>query len=555
MINILKPIIDQKNLNKRYLRYMVLRVFIVTVMLGLSTSIQFKSESLPEVSLSLIFFILITHYILSFAFYCLFIKNQEITINIYLQIITDTLLISLLVYVTGGVGSIYPILYHMVIIYAALFLSPRGSFIAASISSLFYGFMTLGEYFQWIHPIFSESLEYQISMGSVFSKSVTYIGSFYVVALLVNVIVEQEKVTRLLLAKKSSDFDKLDSLHRSIVESIDLGIVTIDLDTNIKSINRTGEQMMGKKFDDIHNKNLKSIFPIFYNAFTQRKKGYLQKFETESTLTTDQNETIIHLSISSLLDWKNNKIGEIFIFRDITAVKEIEKQAEESKRLALIGEMAAGLAHEVRNPLASLSGSIQLLRNNLELNETNERLMQIILRGRNQLENLVKDFLLLSRQGPEKKEEIFLPVLIEEIIESIKYGPDWNDQIKVTHHWNGRRVIYGNKLEIKEVIWNLIMNAIQSMPNGGIINTKIQTIHVKSIPYVALQITDTGIGIETDNLHKIFTPFYTSKERGTGLGLAIVNRITESHAGKLSVKSTKGKGTCFTVLFPDETLE
>ncbi len=265
-----------------------------------------------------------------------------------------------------------------------------------------------------------------------------------------------------------------------------------------------------------------------------------------------QNKNIVlGFSISSLIDSKDEKIGDIVIFQDLTARKEMEKEIERSKRFALIGEMAAGLAHELRNPLVSLCGSIQMLQKDLELDETNERLMQIVLRGRDQLENLVKNFLLLARPNPDDREEINIKDIIDDVLESLRHSPDWHENFKVVMELCDQTSIYGNVTEIRQALWNLVLNAVQSMSDSGRlkIETKPIILH-NGNGYLDIRISDTGCGIEEDDYNKVFEPFYTTKERGTGLGLAIVNRIVESHGGKIKVESELKKGTSCILLLP-----
>jgi len=534
---------------KRVTRLLFCRVLIVTFMLGLATFIQLKAKSLSENSLSWIYAIIIAHYLFSFIFLMLLKKTKNISVNIYLQLFTDNILITLLVYASGGSSSIYSILYHMVIIYSALFLNLRGSIISASISSILYGLLLNFEYYQLIYPMYTPHTETSITAGHTFASLFIYIVSFYTVAFLISVVVEKEKFTRRLLTRKASEFNKLDLLHRRIIESVDLGIITIDLSGRIQSMNYAAQTMIGTKPEAIINQPLKNALSFISDACMDAIHANDQT-EIEIPLVSNDTEKILGISETPLLDRKQIKIGEIIIIRDITQIKEMELETHKSKQLALIGEMAAGLAHEIRNPLASLSGSIQLLQKNLPLDHKTQRLMNIVLRGRRQLENLVKDFLLLSRSNPRRMDDIHICDLIHDTLESIKHASAWNEQIRIRNTCDVDRVLKGNQTEIKEVIWNLTLNAVQSMPDGGMLMIKSHEIDIKDTRYVSIQISDTGCGIANDAIQDIFTPFYTTKERGTGLGLAIVNRITESHGGKLSIKSTVDKGSRFTILLP-----
>ena len=261
---------------------------------------------------------------------------------------------------------------------------------------------------------------------------------------------------------------------------------------------------------------------------------------------------ILGCSVSPLVDGNREKIGNILIFQDLTVIKEMEGQIEKNKQLAFVGEMAAGLAHEIRNPLASISGPIQMLSKDLKLDETDRRLMQIILRGKDRLEGFVKDFLLLARPKQSERKDIDVKAIIDDALKSLRFSTEWHEHIEVNKNLCNQTNIYGNKAEIRQVIWNLILNAVQAMPEKGILKIETRQVFNNKKKYLEILISDTGCGIEEKNQDKVFEPFYTTKEKGTGLGMAIVNRIVESHMGKVRIKSKPGKGTDCIVLLPQE---
>ncbi|MEA3414822.1 MAG: ATP-binding protein [Thermodesulfobacteriota bacterium] len=534
---------EDNSLERRLRWLMFFRVVIVTFLLGIATFIRIKGTELSlHAALAPTYSIIALTYLFSFA--CLFIPKiiKNIRTNIYLQSLLDILLITGLVYVTGGIESIYSVLYPLVIIYSALFLAGRGGLISASACGIFYGLLLDLEYYGFIQPAYTLGYDYDFDAGYVFSRIFIHIVSFYIIALLTSYAARQEKKTRELLAEKESAFDQLDLLHKSIIESVDTGILTVDLHGNIKSFNTGAEKITGFLRFKIINKKIDDVFSVLsriLNKEDQWKHG--GRFEAADS------GKILGCSVSPLVDGNREKIGNILIFQDLTLIKRMEHQIEKNKQLAFVGEMAAGFAHEIRNPLASISGPIQMLSKDLRLDQTDRKLMQIILRGKDRLEGFVKDFLLLARPKQSERKDIDIKVIIDDVLESLRFSPEWSEDIEVIRNLCDQTGIYGNKAEIRQVIWNLALNAIQAMPDGG--RLKIETTPDEK-KYLEILISDNGCGIEEKNQDRVFEPFYTTKEIGTGLGMAIVNRIVKSHTGKIRIKSKLGKGTDCMVLLP-----
>ncbi|MCD4787312.1 MAG: PAS domain S-box protein, partial [Desulfobacterales bacterium] len=538
--------LKDNSLDKRLRWLIFFRVIIATFLLGITTFIRIKeTEASLQATLTPVYFIIALIYLFSFA--CLFIPKiiKNIRLNIYIQSLSDVSLITGLVYVTGGIESIYSVLYPLVIIYSTLFLAGRGGLISASAGSIFYGLLLNLEYYGLIQPIYTWDYDYNYEAGYIFSRIFIHIISFYIVALLTSFAAKQEKMARDLLEEKESAFDQLDLLHKSIIESVDSGILTIDLNGNIKSFNKGAEKITGFLRSEIINKKLSDVFPVLssvLNKENQWKQG--NRFEVVGS------GNILGCSVTPLVDSNRKKIGNTLIFQDLTVIKEMERKIERNKRLAFVGEMAAGLAHEIRNPLASISGPIQMLSKDLRLDETDRKLMQIILRGKDRLDGFVKDFLLLARPKPSERMDINVEVIIDDLLESLRFSHEWREDIEVIKNLCNQTSIYGNKAEIRQVIWNMISNAVQAMPEGGKLKIETSEVFNDTKEYLEIRISDNGCGIEEKNQDKVFEPFYTTKKNGTGLGLAIVNRIVESHMGKIRIKSKPGKGTDCIVLLP-----
>ena len=228
--------------------------------------------------------------------------------------------------------------------------------------------------------------------------------------------------------------------------------------------------------------------------------------------------------------------------------------------MATIGQFAAGIAHEIRNPLTSLSGSIQVLKGELELKGTNRHLMDIILRESERLNNLITDFLLFAQPPKISKEKMDIGQVIDETLQLFKNSPGHNRAIKIVKELKREIFVLGDQYQLKQLFWNLFINAAQIMPNGGELKVKLETANAagtsgrfqggkgrEMTPFAKISVSDTGNGINPDEKEKIFEPFFTTKEGGTGLGLAIVHRIVENHDGFISVNSQRNKRTTFEI--------
>lgn len=529
------------------------RVGIISFLLGVAAFIQVKgTESLSSASLLSLYSIIGITYALSIFYALLYKRIRNIEVNINVQSLCDVLLITMLVYVTGGIESMYSPFYFLVIIYTVIFVGQRSGIIIASVSSILYGLLLDLEFYRVIHPLYNVTHPYSFTAGYVFSRIFIYIVSFYIIALLASFIVEREKKTRILLSEKVSAFDQLDLLHRSIIESVESGIMTTDLNGAIRSFNRAAEKITGYRFHEVKDKHVDEIFPGISDTMEKRQHD-IKRVELNVSSREGKPMTV-GFSLSSLKQSREEDIGQIWIFQDLTAIKAMQVEVEKSKRLALIGEMSAVLAHELRNPLASISGSIQILQQDLALDGTDKRLMDIVLRGKDQIENLVRDFLLMARPNPGVRDVIDIREIICDAIETARFDPDWNDDITIEQTWCDHTRINGNKTEIRQALWNIILNAFQAMPDGGrlgietdITNTDMGSAHLKIV------IEDTGSGVKPEVMDKILEPFYTTKEKGTGLGLAVVNRVIESHQGRFLIESETNRGTRCTIFLPTES--
>lgn len=539
----------------------VARMAVLFILLALTVFMNSRMEEpLPAESQQLFYRIITIAFFLSLIYFILIRKIRRLAFHVYVQALFDVCLVTGLVHVTGGIRSVYPVFYPLIIIYSVTFLGLRGGVAVASVSSICYGLFVNLEFYGFINPLQLQSeaitpdarLDYS---GYVFFRVLIHILSFYLITFLASFVVRQETRTRKLLLEKEHAFAELDSLHQSIVESVNAGILTVDLHGRIKSFNRAAEEIMGCLAADVVEKDIYAVMPEYKNIADMvipNGDNDAKKKRAEIIIQGKEGrQTILGCALSALKRSDGAIIGNILIFQDITNIKEIERAYEESRKMAFIGEMAAVLAHEIRNPLASISGSIQVLKKSLKLDSVDERLLQIILRGKDQLESFIKDFLVLARPTIGVYEEVDISALLDDILESAKYGSSWHDGIEVEAAYPKQVLLLANRTEIRQLLGNLVLNALQAMPDGGKMGITVKmTTDPGNRRWAEIRVSDQGQGIEEKAMKTIFEPFFTTKEQGTGLGLAIVNRIVAVYGGTIKVDSVVGQGTVFTVIIP-----
>ncbi len=545
---------DQVERNTRWIVFS--RIIVVSFFLGVTIFIQFRAmRQLPEELLWGSYVLISAIYI--FSVMCLILPRiiRDFRQNIVIQSVSDVVFVAGIVAVTGGIDSVYSVLYSLVIIYSTLFMGRRGGLFIAALCSLSYVTLVNLDFSGIFEFLYDEgiALKSDLSRGYILTRVITHVASFIGIALLTSFVVEQERKTKRQLAEKTSAFDRLDLLHRSIIESVDTGILTVNLEGHIRSFNRAAEEISGHTYGEVVNRSIEEVFPgasTLINRAESEERMRLRR-RLEIVIRKKSGESmVLGLSESPLYE-RGVKIGSILIFQNLTAVKEMERESEKNKQFAFVGQMAAGLAHELRTPLQSISGSIQILRRDLNLEPTDERLMQVILRAKDQMESLVKNFLLMARSNQGKKTETDVGRLVEEVMESLTYGTDWNPRVEVHKSLGEYLFVVGDPAEIRQILWNLMINAMQAMPGGGTLSVTVSRDTLDDrMPAVRIEISDTGCGIEPGQLEKIWEPFYTTKERGSGLGLAIVRRIVETHGGAVAVMSDARQGTRFSIRLP-----
>jgi two-component system sensor histidine kinase PilS (NtrC family) len=559
--------IDQKTM-KTIKGLMLCRIIILTLLLAIAFLFQLSEKKLFFIPLTNSFYYFISLFYLVTIIYGLFLKKTRDPKKFaFIQIVLDHLFIIGLIYFTGGVESFFPITYIFSIIGSSILFYKRGAFLSASFSTLLYGLLLLFQFYRWINPS-GQFPASALEAGHTFYSLVIYMATFYIVAFLSSTISEELRKKKKELIQKQADYHQLETFNRNIIQSLDSGLLTIDLSGKIIFINRTGEKILTRNAGELKDTSIYGLFPKIDGVIDHAKKkssAISSDYQRYETLLTNHDGRKIYLgfSISPLTGPEGSLIGHTLIFQDITKFKEMEEQMKRGDKMAAIGVLAAGMAHEIRNPLASLSGSIQMLKSELTLNDYQQHLMEITLRESERLNALITDFLLFAH--PPQIHKTLYPIgrIINETVDLFIHSPSFHDGIRILRP-NGHEEIRISidPDQMKQVFWNLFINAAQAISDGGEIRIQMGKGNAwegASLPvspplrekeWVKISIADSGNGIAPEEKEKIFEPFFTTKENGTGLGLSIVHKIIENHNGLIKVESELDRGATFTVFLP-----
>lgn len=530
---------------------MFLRVVFTTVLLGSTIIVQFKDRDslIPPPPLLVLYGLIGAIYVLTFIYIVIFKRFRPTLSFAYVQIGLDTLFVTLLIYVTGGIDSVFSFLYVVVIVYASILLYRKGTFIMAALCSIQFGAMIDLEYYGVLKLFYTQaSLSVQTYEASyVFYKIVMTMVACFLVAFLSSYLAQQTLRTEKELKAKQKDLKQLEAFNASIIHSMDSGLLTLNSPGRITSFNRAAEQITGFKREEVLEKPLAAIFlgavqHIVASGESPQKRPHRHDVEFKKK---DGTVGYLGFSLSSLREPDGRAIGKLLIFQDLTALRIMEAHIKRVDKLAAIGEMAAVIAHEVKNPLASMTGSIQILKDEISITPVTQKLMQILLREADRLNAMTNDFLLFARPGSGKSGPVELSSAIEETLELFQQDAVCQNRIRVVRHLVPDIWIQMDSKHMRQILWNLLLNAAEAIKIKGAGTIEVSVKIAEDLAQVAVK--DDGRGISEENLKKVFDPFFTTKAHGTGLGLSIVHRLLESYDGHLDVKSREGLGTTFTL--------
>ena len=533
---------------------MAFRVAVVTLLLGLSIAFQIAKNELVFAYYALIVFT----YAITIA-YAFALRHLSTPLALrqfaYVQIGVDLLLETFLVARTEGISSPFLTLYVITVLCASFILQRRGGLAMAGVSAILFGLVTIVQQRGW-----AESLGWFSSEPLPPSAALQAYGlhalAVLAVGFLSGTLAEQLKRADQSLVEKEQGLSRLQAFHENVVQSIPSGVFTTDVEGRLTWLNRAALDMTGYEPGAVLHQQWWEVFGDKRDEAFRVVPADLSgsaRFEAECE-RADGSRLVLGLTLSPLTEG-DVRVGLVGVFKDLTQVRDLEEEMRRREWFAKIGEMSAGMAHEIRNPLGGMAGALQMLRKEPTLDQENARLMDIATREAMRLNAIVTDFLRYSRPPDLNLKECDLREIVDDTVALIKHDHQSQEALMVSvHHGDGIPPIQVDPDKMKQVFWNLATNALQAMPSGGRVTISTACRRVtsgkRSGDVVEVAVQDTGVGIKKEDLSKIFFPFFTTKTDGSGLGLATAQRIVDQHGGWIRVESQEGKGARFAVCLP-----
>jgi two-component system sensor histidine kinase PilS (NtrC family) len=503
------------------------RLVVVTVLLGGTALTDFGWSGELAEGPGPLYALIVGTYLVSLAFAVVLRSRRGLVPLAYAQVALDVAIAAAVVSLTGGAESVFVFMFSLATVNGAILLYRRGAMAGAGLS--------LAAYL----PLAVEVADRRPATLLLFAHGTAFVAT----AALASYLAEQLRRTGERLAERETDLAALSALHESIVQSVSSGLLTVDVLGRVTFLNRAGEQVTGLALAEVRDRPASRWFGAFEPGVSRG----------ETDFTNARGERLrVGFTVSPLVAAGGEPLGQAIVFQDLTRLRAMEAMIQRSERLADLGRVAAGLAHELRNPLASMSGCIELLRANVALSDEDARLMEIVLREAGRLDQLVTRFLQFSRPAPPRREAIDLARVAEETLAVFARDPA-AARVEILPEL-GAAPAWCDPDQLRQVLWNLLLNAAQAVRSEADGSAPAGRVRVATSAdaegAAVLEVDDDGPGIAPADLQQVFTPFFTTKDKGTGLGLATVQRLVDAHGGTVLVDSAPGEGTRFTVRLP-----
>ncbi len=498
--------------------------------------------------LAALYGVFLSTYGLSLIWLVLHLRAVRPDLQVLLQLLGDIVIVTAVVYVTGGIYSPFSFLYLTVIVVAALFLR-RGAFLFAGLSAVVYGLLVDLMVFEVI-PIPPNLVGTRLVLPTsrIFYQLLIHVVGFILVALLVSYLAESARTAHSRLEEEQERVSQFAALTDHVVRSMSAGIAAIDREGKILHLNPTGARILGVlDADSVTGRRIDEVIPLSEGSWSKLRQAASARPVTRLEARLHGTEIRLGMSVGPLDDEGGVSVGHVVNFQDLSELETEDEARRMKERMAAVGEMAARMAHEIKNPLASISGSAQVLASGRAPSAAGgRRLLDIIVDESRRLSGILDQFLDYARPRDATRQPCDLAALLRDCVDLLQRSSEVRPGHQLELNAPRKLVVLGDSNRLRQVFWNLSRNALEAMPEGG----RLDIAAVRRGGHALLTWSDTGVGMSEEVRRRAFEPFVTSRPGGTGLGLAIVYSVVDEHGGSVEIDSSEGEGTTVTIELP-----